>query len=62
MKTSTTDLFRSLTIAEKSDLVMQVKETLATTDQLSKDKRFGAVDLWNIQRHGRPAFNRRRYV
>ncbi|MFZ1529954.1 MAG: hypothetical protein WAT19_14455 [Ferruginibacter sp.] len=57
MNTQTTQVFTSLSKEEKQQLTSIVNETLAFG--INQKKSFSAADMWNIQRQGKTAMQRR---
>ena len=53
MKKQSTRLFTQISANQFKDLTTIVNETLATDLNDTKEKKFTAADLWNIQRQGK---------
>ena len=59
MKKQSTSLFTQISTNQFEYLTTIVNETLATEFSNTKDKKFTAADLWNIQRQGKRRIQRR---
>lgn len=59
MKKQSNNLFATISSEEAASLTSIVNETLATSCNQSNGKIFTAADLWNIQRQGKSAIQRR---
>ena len=59
MKKQSTSLFTQMSSNQFKCLTTIVNETLATDFNNTREKRFTAADLWNIQRQGKRRIQRR---
>jgi len=62
MKTQNTNFFQQLGQDHLSNLVKEVKETIATGIHINNKNAFGAVDYWNMQRNRKTRIVRRYLV
>jgi hypothetical protein len=62
MKTLTNNLFSSFNQTQVEKFAMEVKETVAQGLVINRSKRFGAADLWNIERRRRTIAQRRHFI
>jgi len=59
MKKNLNNLFTQINAEQLETLTTVVNETPITDFNLSKDRTFNVVDLWNIQRQGKNRIQRR---
>jgi hypothetical protein len=59
MKKQSNILFAKFSKDSLTDIIMEVKETLANPFSLPAKKSFTTADLWNIRRQGKQMVHRR---
>jgi hypothetical protein len=59
MRRQSVSLFTTLTKEELEAIINTVSETIAVRQTITKEKKFSAADLWNIQRQKRTFLQRR---
>ena len=59
MRHQSSTLFTTLTKEELENIISIVSETMAVGQTTTKEKKFSAADLWNIQRQKRTFVQRR---